>query len=131
TDGSPTTPGSSVLTNGTSDYSTPNLSAGDIRTLRIVYPYHGIAGIKSANTDVRSISYENNSTFYPNGDAIQSSGDTLFVLNSSGTLFMKIAKGPLSMIWNPTSGWGVPLNEFIYKNGKIVARGEDGFLYHK
>lgn len=130
-DGDPFTPGSSVFTYMNSTSSTPNLTAADLKTLRMLYPTHGITSRLSSGT-LQIAGAREVITVSEDVVQFQTSNDTLYFLRSDGYLFRRIGLTGASnvQIWpgskSPSSASVGTMTEFIWKNGYLAGRTSDG-----
>jgi hypothetical protein len=129
-DGDPWTPGSSVLTYGTTSYSTPNLTAGDIKALTTLYPTHGIT-VKLTNNNLSMVGQEGYTTVSTDVNQFQTEGDTLLFTKSNGYLYRRIGvNGSNVQIW-PGYGSSGTVVQFRYSRGYFALTNSYGNMYTK
>jgi hypothetical protein len=126
-DGNASTPGSSVLTYGTSPVSTPVLTAGDLKALRTLYPLHGVSAITTHGA-WRTVGYESYPVGFWGARRVQVAGDTVFINTMAQGLVRKIGlTGTAQYLW--TSSGSNSAENFIYSKGNIALRTNSGLLY--
>lgn len=130
-DGDAWTPGSSVLTFGSTSYSTPVLTEGDLTMARSVYPVDAVVATTQATTPL-TLGYETLTTsgHYPSAKWMQVEKDTLYMTSFSGHVIRRIGTASYNVLWSGTYG-GTGADEFIYSKGHMALRTFGGAIYTK
>jgi hypothetical protein len=129
-DGDSWTPGSSILTPGTTSYSTPALTAADLRAFRTLYPAHGILS-KLSNNNLVTVGQAGYTTISTNVNSFQYAGDTVIFLRNDGVLFRRIGVGGANVqIWPGSGSYGTAAS-FVHSRGYIAVQNTAGNIYGK
>ncbi len=129
-DGDAWTPGSSILTYGTTTSSTPNLTAGDLKAFSTLYPTHGLT-VKLTNNNLSIVGYEGYNTIATDVNQFFTEGDTLIFSKNNGYVYRRLGAGGSNVqIW-PGSGTSGTVTLFQYSRGYMTAKSTDGNLYTK
>lgn len=119
-DGDPYTPGSSILTYGTSSVSTPVMTAGDLKAFRTVYPTYGDLAT-TVGGHLIGIDY--------NVNVFQVSTDTVHYLRSDKKLFRRIGpNGSNVQLWPGPGSYGDAV-QFLYSKGYLAVRTSNQRIY--
>jgi len=97
TDGDGLTPGSSILTYGTSSVSTPVMTAGDLKAFRTMYPTFGFVSITPSHQLL--VNSKRGFLIQDLVSSAQVASDTLFFMRRDGKLMRRIGEGNPVQIW--------------------------------
>lgn len=130
-DGDAFTPGSSILTQGTTPVSTPVMTAGDKHLFSAIYPLHGATGLMGS----LAIGIANNSGILYTGSGMfvqeySVEGDTLIFRTNDGKLFRRIGNGNSTQIW-PGSGSSGNVAAYVHSQGYFFVITAEGRAYTK
>lgn len=118
-DGDALTPGSSIMTNSSSQVSTGYMTPGDVQLFRTLYPSHAITA-KLWNNTLTAAGYEGFTTISTNVKDFQTEGDTLIFSTYDGKLYRRVGlDGSNVQLW-PGSGSSGSVNTFVYSKGYFV-----------
>ncbi len=115
-DGNAWTPGSSILTNATSQVSTPVMTAGDQHLFRTLYPIHGVTGKHSNYSMLAMVGKESYNILRTYMRDYQIEGDTVVYTTLDGRIFRRIGFGGETQIW-PASGSSGDALHFVHNKG--------------
>ncbi len=129
-DGDPWTPGSSLFTHSSSPASTPAMTASDLKTVRLLYPSHGLTS-RLSNGQLQIVGQKQMVPVSNNVIQFETSNDTLYYLRSDGYLFRRIGLtgGQTVQLWPGSytpAGQVGNLTDFVLKNGYLAARTWNG-----
>lgn len=128
-DGDGMTPGSSILTQGTSTVSTPVMTAGDLKTFRSMYPVFGTLAIIGSGRSLSSPSSKNHISIDNGVKTFSVSTDTIAYLKTDGRAYRRIGvNGANVQVW-PGTGSSGTAESFLYDQGYWAVRTTQGRVY--
>lgn len=127
-DGDASSPGSSIMNQGTSAASTPVMTAADLKTFRSMYPVFGTLAISTSSRSLK-VPGAHGVTIDNDVKAYSFSTDTVVYMRNDGKVYRRIGLNGTNVQMWPGTGSSGTAETFLYDQGYWAVRTNQGRVY--